>query len=292
MQFITNLSIFLRDPLAGALVVAIVVSLVKPWIEVSIKPNNPRHDPLIRLLAILFGILLYLGVSLATNVSWGAALVVLALLNGGVIGLMSIATYHLVSGSWIPTPDGQNTAASSTTSPTTSGPAPALLARGVPAPSVDIDGIMAQATDAATATAHDVATDTATITARDVAASTATNVVEMGLQDVANQVFAMVRTALSASATPLTAPTTHTVSARVSVERTPIVDTAPPAPTVRVSRGKVTPVAPPATLSASPLPADALITSVATVPLSATPPTDKTILIEDPGLPPTDPAHD
>jgi len=195
MQFVTNLSIFLHGPLAGALVVAIVLSLVKPWIEVSIKPDSPRHDPLIRLLAILFGILLYLGVSLATNATWNVALVVLALLNGGVIGLMSIATYHLVSGSWIPTPSGQNEAPSISVPSTNA--APALRARVEPAPPVDIDALMAQATDTATATAHDVAT------------TTAHDVVQLGLQDVANQVYAMVRTALSApvaSVSPVTQP--------------------------------------------------------------------------------------
>ena len=97
MVFVTDLSGFLRDPLVGALVVAIAVSLVKPILEVWLLPTNPVHDAVVRLMAIVFGILLWFWASLAVGTHFSSGLCMLSIINGAVIGIAAIGSYHALT---------------------------------------------------------------------------------------------------------------------------------------------------------------------------------------------------
>lgn len=97
MRYVTDLSVFLTDVLAAALVVSVAVSLVKPFLRLAIKDTSPLQNAVVRLVAILCGILLYGGVSLATGRHWGANLAMLCIINGAIIGLTAIGAYHLLT---------------------------------------------------------------------------------------------------------------------------------------------------------------------------------------------------
>jgi hypothetical protein len=84
--------------LTPVLAVAILVSLIKPFLERRIASTNPLHDPAIRLLAVGLGVL---GTLFDYTVNaHGATGVGLenALGSGLVAGVGAILTYHLVAG--------------------------------------------------------------------------------------------------------------------------------------------------------------------------------------------------
>jgi hypothetical protein len=104
--------------LSAALVIAILVSLLKPYIEALVPPANSLHDGTIRLTAVGIGVL---GEVLQTAVSgnltpyaaWHAAS------YGELAGVTAIATFHLVTNSYF-SPDP----AAGTLRPPTEPPAP------------------------------------------------------------------------------------------------------------------------------------------------------------------------
>lgn len=81
------------------LVVAIIVSLIKPFLELKVGLTNPLHDTAVRLLAIAVGII---GSALdfaAHNGSWSNGQAIEALAgNGLVAGVGAVVTYHLLTG--------------------------------------------------------------------------------------------------------------------------------------------------------------------------------------------------
>lgn len=83
--------------LTPVLAIAIVVSLLKPFLEQRLPPTRPLHDPAIRLLAVVFGIV---GMSLDYLARGNPTPLGLenALGSGLLAGAGAILTYHLVAG--------------------------------------------------------------------------------------------------------------------------------------------------------------------------------------------------
>jgi len=100
VAYITDLHVFLTSVLALAVVVAITVSLIKPLIEVVMAPDTPLHNTIIRLVAILCGVLYYGAITLAVGGRFSATFVVFAVLNGAIVGLAAIGTFHLLTGTY------------------------------------------------------------------------------------------------------------------------------------------------------------------------------------------------
>ena len=103
MAYVTNLSAFLTNVLALAVVVAVAVSLLKPFLEAKLKPNAPLHDVAIRWLAIVLGIAFYAAISIAAGGYFSASFCVFAVLNGAIVGLTAIGAFHLLTGTYYPT---------------------------------------------------------------------------------------------------------------------------------------------------------------------------------------------
>lgn len=140
------------------LVVAIVVSLVKPFLELAIKPANALHDTMIRLMAIVVG-LIFAGIDYGVHGgSWGQGALVEATAGRGLVaGVGAVLTYHLLTSSVWDTLGGSSTTVTVTNPPpapptppaqvsvsqTPAAPAPTplvmpgpVLATTAPAPSV------------------------------------------------------------------------------------------------------------------------------------------------------------
>jgi hypothetical protein len=84
--------------LTPVLAIAVLVSLIKPFLERRVPTTNPLHDPAIRLLAVGLGVLgALLDYALNTHVATGAELEN-ALGSGLVAGVGAILTHHLVAG--------------------------------------------------------------------------------------------------------------------------------------------------------------------------------------------------
>jgi hypothetical protein len=84
--------------LTPVLTIAILISLVKPFVERRIPATDALHDPLIRLLAVALGVvgmaLDYLARAHPTSLGFENALG-----SGLIAGAGAILTYHLVAGS-------------------------------------------------------------------------------------------------------------------------------------------------------------------------------------------------
>ncbi len=114
----------------AALLIAILVSLVKPFLERRIGPADPLHDPTVRLLAIGLGLGIGLGNYLLHTDHPNGPGAEGALGLGLTAGLGAIITYHAVSGSVFngppaPAQQQQPTAGSNTPSPSPLLPGPA-----------------------------------------------------------------------------------------------------------------------------------------------------------------------
>jgi hypothetical protein len=83
--------------LTPILTVAILVSMVKPFLEQRVPTARPLHDPLIRLLAIALGVIGMLLDYLAHGAPSPLGLEN-ALGSGLLTGASAVLTYHLVSG--------------------------------------------------------------------------------------------------------------------------------------------------------------------------------------------------
>jgi hypothetical protein len=84
--------------LTPVLAVAILVSLIKPFLERRVPTTNPLHDPAIRLLAVGLAVLgTLLDYAVNAHAATGAGLEN-ALGSGMVAGVGAILTYHLVAG--------------------------------------------------------------------------------------------------------------------------------------------------------------------------------------------------
>lgn len=81
--------------------VAIVVQVVKPVLEIWLAPTNPAHDPVVRLFAMLLGVGLML---LQHGVPRDGPGWVTVLGYGLGTALAAIGTYHLLTGSASPPP--------------------------------------------------------------------------------------------------------------------------------------------------------------------------------------------
>lgn len=97
-----------RLPVDAVLIalIAIIVQVVKPLLELWLPPRMPAHDPIIRLFAVLLGIgfmLLDHGVP-TDGPGW-----VTVLGYGFGTALAAIGTYHLLTGSANPPPIPLNT---------------------------------------------------------------------------------------------------------------------------------------------------------------------------------------
>jgi len=103
VAYVTNLSAFLTNVLALAVVVAVAVSLLKPFLEAKLKPDAPLHDAAIRWLAILLGVVFYAAISIAAGGYFSASFCVFAVLNGAIVGLTAIGAFHLLTGTYYPT---------------------------------------------------------------------------------------------------------------------------------------------------------------------------------------------
>jgi hypothetical protein len=84
--------------LTPVLAIAVLVSLIKPFLERRVSTTNPLHDPAIRLLAVSLGVLgTLLDYALNTRAATGTG-IENALGSGLVAGVGAILTYHLVAG--------------------------------------------------------------------------------------------------------------------------------------------------------------------------------------------------
>ncbi len=78
--------------------IAILVSLIKPFLERRLPAANPLHDPAIRLLAVGLGVLGTLfDYAVNSHAATGMG-IENALGSGLVAGVGAILTYHLVAG--------------------------------------------------------------------------------------------------------------------------------------------------------------------------------------------------
>lgn len=84
---------------AGAVISMLIGSIFRPIIETRLKPDNPLHDPAIRLLGVLMGIVWYAGVYVTHTPGWTWAGLTDQLLPGIIVGAGSIVVYHGVNGS-------------------------------------------------------------------------------------------------------------------------------------------------------------------------------------------------
>jgi hypothetical protein len=84
--------------LTPVITIAILVSLIKPFLERRLPAANPLHDPTIRLLAVGLGVLGTLfDYAVNSHAATGVG-VENALGSGLVAGVGAILTYHLVAG--------------------------------------------------------------------------------------------------------------------------------------------------------------------------------------------------
>lgn len=101
------------------LVVAIVVSLFKPFLELRLRPDHPLHDTTVRLLSIVVGLVAAIIDYMVHTAAWqnGAALEVV-LGRGLAAGVGAVLTYHLLTSSvWdVLTPGSSSTAFAGTNS--------------------------------------------------------------------------------------------------------------------------------------------------------------------------------
>lgn len=97
------------------LVVAIVVSLLKPFLELSLKPASPLHDTAIRLLAIVVGLVAALTDYLVHTTNWQNGVLLESTLGRGLAaGVGAVLTYHLLTSSvWDVLTPGQATTSAS-----------------------------------------------------------------------------------------------------------------------------------------------------------------------------------
>lgn len=84
--------------LGGAYVIAVITQqIIKPLLELAVKPDQPAHDAVIRALVMAMGIggsvINYLITTTAATTAglWGT------LIPGLIVGVAAIANYHLVS---------------------------------------------------------------------------------------------------------------------------------------------------------------------------------------------------
>ena len=82
---------------AAAIIAMLISTILKPLLETWVKPSAPLHDPAVRSMAILGGIIWYVGDYLvhAAHPNWTGAID--QHLPGIVIGAGSVVTYHLVT---------------------------------------------------------------------------------------------------------------------------------------------------------------------------------------------------
>ena len=88
-----------EQTISAALVIAILVSLVKPLIELWLPPTAPAHDSVIRLLAVAAGVggeIIRTAVdsTITLQSAWSAAG------TGLMEGVFAVATYHLVTANY------------------------------------------------------------------------------------------------------------------------------------------------------------------------------------------------
>jgi hypothetical protein len=93
------------------LIVAIVVSLLKPILELGLKPNTALHDTGIRITALLAGLVgAVLDYAIHTHNWWNGPGVETALGIGLAAGVGAIATFHLLTADvWSTLTPGQST---------------------------------------------------------------------------------------------------------------------------------------------------------------------------------------
>ena len=90
--------------LSSAAIVAIIISLVKPFIELWIKPGDQIHDALIRLLALVMGLVGQLAYT-ATTSSLTTGTQMWSSASAGVeAGLTAIVVFHIVTASYFDNP--------------------------------------------------------------------------------------------------------------------------------------------------------------------------------------------
>jgi hypothetical protein len=94
---------FAIDGTVAALVAILIQVILKPLIELWLKPDAPNHDTVIRAVALLLGILLLAVTTLvggpwpATGNAW-----LLLLGSGAMSGLVAIGAFHTITGSATP----------------------------------------------------------------------------------------------------------------------------------------------------------------------------------------------
>jgi hypothetical protein len=119
---------FAIDGTVAALVAILIQVILKPLIELWLKPDAPNHDTVIRAVALLLGILLLAVTTLvggpwpATGNAW-----LMLLGSGAMSGLVAIGAFHTITGSATP-------ANAVTVIPATALPATPQLQQVQPAP--------------------------------------------------------------------------------------------------------------------------------------------------------------
>jgi hypothetical protein len=84
---------------AGAIFISGIITQIKPFFEVEVKPENPLHDPLLRVMAFILGIAGSLFNYFTSTSSINGADFRNAVVAGALVGAAAIANFHFVSGS-------------------------------------------------------------------------------------------------------------------------------------------------------------------------------------------------
>ena len=94
---------FVVDGTVAALVAVLVQTLLKPLLELWLKPDAPNHDTVVRALALLLGVAL-LAVDTLIGGPWPATGNAWLLLigSGALSGASAVGIYHLLTGSATP----------------------------------------------------------------------------------------------------------------------------------------------------------------------------------------------
>lgn len=125
----TDINSFTSATPLVVIAVAVICSLLKPLLEASaLPPTSKTHDTIIRLLSIALGVLVVLVANLLVPRAGGitGAVIFSAVVEGGKAGIISVATYHLLTGSIFDGTGTQTASLTVETHPADPPPAPAF----------------------------------------------------------------------------------------------------------------------------------------------------------------------
>jgi len=114
--YISDPSIFAVSLAAATLFITLVVSLAKPLIEAKLAPTAPLHDAVLRLFAVLVGIVLVVLATLVGSAHPGTTDVFKGVINGVIAGVLAMGSYSAVTTSRPASPATSSALTDTTTS--------------------------------------------------------------------------------------------------------------------------------------------------------------------------------